>query len=147
MPTATHLPLQGRLNVRLSVAHYILNQINGQPQGLSLRLCGYFNIISAESSHISTTIQRLQTIKILYYIVGANCVRPFLGCCELTGDRRSPLRIVRIFLYHIIRESSYFINNPTAAASHRPTVWDIKFNLCFRPIFEGAVIFCITKND
>ena len=23
----------------------------------------------------------------------------------------------------------------------------IKFNLCFRPIFEGAVIFCITKND
>ena len=23
----------------------------------------------------------------------------------------------------------------------------IKFNLCFRPIFEGAVIFYITKND
>ena len=29
---------------------------------------------------------------ILYYIVGANCVRPFLIRCELAGDRRSPLR-------------------------------------------------------
>ena len=26
--------------------------------------------------------------------VGANCVRPFLICYELTGDRRSPLRFV-----------------------------------------------------
>ena len=25
--------------------------------------------------------------------------------------------------------------------------YNIKFNFCFRPIFEGAVIFCITKND
>ena len=30
---------------------------------------------------------------------------------------------------------------------HRPTVWYIKLNSFFRPIFEGAVIFCITKND
>ena len=34
---------------------------------------------------------------ILYYIVGANCVRPFLICYELTGDRRSPLRLCEIF--------------------------------------------------
>ena len=29
----------------------------------------------------------------LYYIVGANCVRPFLICFEFAGDRRSPLRV------------------------------------------------------
>ena len=39
-----------------------------------------------------TTNQRLQIIIFLYYIVGANCVRPFLICYELAGDRRSPLR-------------------------------------------------------
>ena len=31
----------------------------------------------------------------LYHIVVANCVRPFLIWYELTGDRRSPLRVVR----------------------------------------------------
>ncbi len=49
-------------------------------------------------------------------------------------------QLLRI-LYNFSRELSYFINNPTAAASRRPTVWDIKFNSCFRPIFEGAVVF------
>ena len=38
-----------------------------------------------------TTNQRLHTIIFLYYTVGANCVRPFLICYELAGDRRSPL--------------------------------------------------------
>jgi hypothetical protein len=36
------------------------NRADGQPQGLSLRLCEYFNIISDKNYHISTTIQRRQ---------------------------------------------------------------------------------------
>ena len=44
------------------------------------------------------------TVNILYYIVGANCVRPFLICYELKGDRRSPLRLCEIFQCHICRK-------------------------------------------
>ena len=35
--------------LHLSATNYILNQINGQPQGLSLRLSVYFNIILYEN--------------------------------------------------------------------------------------------------
>ena len=46
----------------------------------------------------SQQINGYKTVIFLYYIVGANCVRPFLICYELAGDRRSPLRVVRNFL-------------------------------------------------
>ena len=59
---------------------------------MSLRLCEYFNIISTMNYHILAKAGGYKTVVFLYYIVGANCVRPFLIRCELTGDRRSPLR-------------------------------------------------------
>ena len=37
--------------LHLSATNYILNQINGQPQGLSLRLSVYYNIILYENFH------------------------------------------------------------------------------------------------
>ena len=40
-------------------------------------------------------------------IVGTNCVRPFLICYELTGDRRSPLRLCGIF--NIVSTANHYI--------------------------------------
>ena len=59
--------------------------------------------LSANVNLISNTVgqglapaaksQQINGYKQLYFIfiVGANCVRPFLICYELTGDHRSPL--------------------------------------------------------
>ena len=47
----------------------------------------------------------------LYYIVGANCVRPFLICYELAGDRRSPLRSHIKFNLIATESSNIFANS------------------------------------
>ena len=60
----------------------------------------------------------------------------FLLVCYGQGQALS-LRIVGIFLYHISRKLSYISNNLTAAASHRPTLWDVKF------IFTGDRTFSL----
>ena len=44
--------------------------------------------------------------------------------------RALSLRYVLIFLCDFSHKLSYFSNNPTAAASHRPTALDMNFNLC-----------------
>ena len=55
-------------------------------------------------------------------------------------------QLLRI-LYNFSRELSYFINNLTAAASHRPTVWNIKFNLCVQPPFtQGGLNMRLSVN-
>ena len=79
-----------------------------------------------------------------HFFVPKNDSSLYKGAFDGQGQALS-LRIAGIFLYHISQKLSYINNNLMAAASHRPTLWDVKFNLCFRPIFEGAVVFSQKK--
>ena len=54
--------------------------------------------------------------------VGANCVRPFFVCCELAGDRRSPLRVVGGFQCHFSRKCDYISNFLRTGTRAVPTV-------------------------
>ena len=57
-------------------------------------------------------------------IAADNCF-VFIGLLR-TGASPVPTDC-RYILYHISQKLSYISDNLTAAASHRPTLWDVKF--------------------
>ena len=63
-------------------------------------------------------------IKSLSHFSAKNASSLYKGAFGGQG-RALSLRYVLIFLCDFSHKLSYFSNNPTAAASHRPTVWDI----------------------
>ena len=110
----------------LTTAHcrYKLLRITGQPQGLSLRLCEYFNIISAINYHISTTIQRRQQATALHRGMlnshsRATAFQPPLckGRCR-TNVRRRDCKVD--FIWFCKNPSVIFLRKTTAPFTREP---------------------------
>ena len=133
----------------LSAANYILNQINGRPhiQPPLCKGCGSPVETSAFNAEAPTEpagetvgcrrqlggIVRLilyAFVKFLsHFLFPKNDSSLYKGAFCGQG-RALSLRYVLIFLCDFSHKLSYFSNNPTAAASHRPTALDMNFNLC-----------------